>query len=138
MRDTTIRSRILALIAPGEWITTDTIRDAGNWTDKVFKDIGGHLAGMAYNHVVETRRVLVSSPAKGERRVRIEYRIPPVDKVPVMAAPPAAQEHRPLVTDLAAWALANPPRGRSTVVPSMANAALRITEPDHPMRRRAC
>ena len=138
MRDTTIRSRILALMTPGEWVTLDIIRMSGQWTAKVHKDMGAHLGGLAYVHRVEVRRVQVTPDTKGGRRVRIEYRLPPVDHIPAMAEPPAPIVHRPLVTDLAAWALDNPPRGRSTVVPSMASAALRITEPDHPRRRRAC
>jgi hypothetical protein len=137
MRETTIRSQILALMTPGEWVTLDTIRMSGRWTAKVHKDMGGHLGGLAYDRRVEVRRVLVTDVAKGGRRVRLEYRLPPVDHIPAMAEPPAPVVHRPLVTDLAAWALANPPRGVSAAVPSLAKTSLQMHGQDTPMRRRA-
>jgi hypothetical protein len=123
----TIRDRIRAVFQahPGQWLDSDQIRTLGEWTEREAKNMVVHLSSLhnfGYCDRIERKR---ESGVRGIRGSNFAYRLK--DDVVALAekAPPVRVEAiRPLRQDPAAWALANPPRGKQPNHPSMARAVL--------------
>jgi hypothetical protein len=122
------------------WVETADVRKHGKWTDKESQNLGITLANLYTAGRAERKKSDI--PHTGRGRPSYLYRITPADaprpqskqggpKVTVCPSP----DVKPLKHDIAAQALASPPRGKGAEVPSLASASLPHGVVDRPVRQ---
>jgi hypothetical protein len=122
-----------------DWVETGDVRKHGKWNDKESQNLGITLANLYTAGRAERKKSDI--PHTGRGRPSYLYRITPADaprpqtkqagpKVTVCPSP----DVKPLKHDIAAQALASPPRGKSAEVPSLASASLPHGVVDRPVR----
>lgn len=140
MTQKTLQQLVLDAMAkhPDPWMTVNTVRRLAKWDAKQSKNLPVTMANMFQAGRLDRRKADTDS-AKGEHRgASYVYLIakpgtrpaPGQPKTTVLPSAPV----RPLQVDHAAAALANPPRGRSTEVPSLASASLPAPPEAAPVR----
>lgn len=120
--DTSVRARVLGILdaADGEPVTVEQVGERGKWTATERKNLAVNIDKMFKDKLLCRAKIKNPSKTPRSRAEVFGYAIEFGHK-PAQESHPATPA-RPLRADHAADALANPPRGRSAIVPSLASA----------------